>query len=347
MRGFHRYWTRIDILCPHVAEPRAHTLFENVYIHPLGAGAVLRPMHVVRQGVRVLAEHNPDLIVVHAYGFQLLTLGAMALARRTRRPLVLEVHHVEGYPKAAGFRDYAQRRVTLAVLRYAHKLAKAIRIVNRAQLGPLLRTLGVPEEKLRLLYSVYLDTKVFHPVEGVTKSHDLIFVGRLVPNKGLGMILEAFIRLQRKKSDATMLMVGKGSMEPWLKRRLAGMRGISHVPRFPTTNDLARAYTSARIVVCGSTAEGGPRVVLEGMACGLPAVATPVGLMEEVVRDGDTGFLVQSWSAQEMADKICCLLEDETLYKRCASNAAQLALQFEYEQSIERYAMAYRALVPQ
>jgi glycosyltransferase involved in cell wall biosynthesis len=66
--------------------------------------------------------------------------------------------------------------------------------------------------------------------------------------------------------------------------------------------------------------------------------------MEEVVRDGETGFLVRSWSAGEMADKIHCLLEDRGLYKRCASSAAQIALQFEYEQTIERYAMTYREL---
>ena len=142
-----------------------------------------------------------------------------------------------------------------------------------------------------------------------------------------------------------MLLIGSGPLEEWLQQRITGLTGIEHIRSLPSLREVARAYNQARVVVCASYAEGGPRYVVEAMACGLPAVSTPVGLMKEIMRDGETGFLLDHWSAQDMAQKIALLLTDDDLYQRCAQNAQAVAAQFDYDNMITKYALSYQELL--
>ncbi|MGH8546877.1 MAG: glycosyltransferase family 4 protein, partial [Gammaproteobacteria bacterium] len=134
-------------------------------------------------------------------------------------------------------------------------------------------------------------------------------------------------------------------LESWLKARLNAKDGIDYVPFLPSFRQVAEAYNQAKVVVCASFAEGGPRFVVEAMACGLPAVSTPVGLMGEIIKNGETGFLLQSWSPQEMAEKIAALLESAELYRRCSERAIQVASRFDYQRVIAEYAFAYQRLL--
>jgi glycosyltransferase involved in cell wall biosynthesis len=343
--GFHRYWERIDVICPHVSRPKVLTAFDNVYFHPLPRGKMISPFHVLLEGLKSTKQIEPHLLVIHAFGTQLMSWGGYWLARKLHLPFVVEVHHIEGIPKWNRAQDYLRRSMTFAFLRCVHHEAKAIRVVNRAELVPLLVSLGIPEQKLKVLYSVYLDRTVFHPLPSVTKQYELVFVGRLVPNKGLPLLLSAFEYLKRKMPKARLLIVGRGPLESWLKSRLNAKDGIEYVPFLASYKQVAEAYNQAKVVVCASSAEGGPRFVIEAMACGLPAVATPVGLMGEIVRNGETGFLVQSWSPQEMAEKISVLLESTELYRRCSEKAMQVTCQFDYQRIVAEYALAYQRLL--
>jgi glycosyltransferase involved in cell wall biosynthesis len=129
-----------------------------------------------------------------------------------------------------------------------------------------------------------------------------------------------------------------------LRKRLDTGAGVDHIPFLPSLRDVSEAYNRAKVVVCASYAEGGPRFVIEAMACGLPVVSTPVGLMREVVQDGETGFLVHTWSPEEMAKRIRTLLTDAQLYRRCSEKAMEVASQFDYDHVIAQYALTYRSL---
>src|SRR5262245_48267137 len=88
--------------------------------------------------------------------------------------------------------DYIRRYMSFRFLDVAHRSSRGIRIVNSGELLPCLVSRGIPEEKLEVLYSVYLDRAVFRPLPDVRKDYDVIFVGRLVPNKGLPLLIKAF-----------------------------------------------------------------------------------------------------------------------------------------------------------
>ncbi|PIR41691.1 MAG: hypothetical protein COV30_02370, partial [Candidatus Yanofskybacteria bacterium CG10_big_fil_rev_8_21_14_0_10_37_15] len=111
-----------------------------------------------------------------------------------------------------------------------------------------------------------------------------------------------------------------------------------------TSEDVARAYASAKIFVNPSYNEGGPRVVLEAMACGLPVVTTRVGLMPDIIKDGENG-LFTDWLAEDMAEKIQTLLKDKELQDKFAAAGLELVKQFERKESIKNYADKLKQLI--
>jgi glycosyltransferase involved in cell wall biosynthesis len=345
LKGFHKYFERIDIICPFVRKPLNPVLFGNVYFHPLPKGKVLSPFFVLRQGLIICRDRKPDLIAIHSYGMQLMSWGALLLARKLDCPFAVEVHHIEGIPKISESVDILRRWSAWLFLRTVSDEAKVFRVVNK-ELPIILVKWGIPPEKIKVIYAIYLDRTIFHPLPE-KKQYDIIFVGRLVPNKGLPILITAFKYLKREIPKIKLHIIGRGPLEGWLTKNIKGLNGIEHTHFLPSLQDIAKAYNQAKVVVCASYAEGGPRYVVEAMSCGLPVVSTPVGLMKEVVRDGEIGFLLKDWSPKEMAEKITLLLTDEDLYKKCSENAQIVAAQFDYDLTITAYAMFYRKLLEQ
>jgi glycosyltransferase involved in cell wall biosynthesis len=262
-------------------------------------------------------------------------------------PYVSEIHHVEGYPRAATLRETLTRRLTTTYIRWVRNRAAAIRAVNRVEVPELLRRLGVREERILVVPSLYVELDVFRPLPEEPKRYDVLFVGRLVPNKGIMTILDAVARVRETEPDVRLGIVGDGPLRAAVDRRLAELdlrEGTTVLDDVPSARDVAALYNQARMLVCASTAEGGPRVTVEAMACGVPVISTPVGVMPELIEDGRNGLLFR-WDVDELAEKIRSLLRDDELRARLGE-AGRLSVQkFEAGAAVERLAHAYQALV--
>ena len=134
---------------------------ENVFFHPSTLSKALHPKFILQRGQRLARERNYDLIVSHDYGFFLNGIGAAWLSKKIGVPYISEIHHVEGYPRAATLREKIQPTLTWLYVQWAKHHALGFRIVNERELKPLLLKWGVPSEKIHLLYSLYLDFDVF------------------------------------------------------------------------------------------------------------------------------------------------------------------------------------------
>jgi glycosyltransferase involved in cell wall biosynthesis len=285
--------------------------------------------------------------VSHDYNFFYNGMGARLLQRKCGLPYISEIHHVPGYPRAATWRERLDRFCTRRYARWVQKHALAIRVVNSRELPELLLRWGVKPEKIRVLHSLYIDFQIFRPGSGEGKKEfDLMFCGRLVPNKGLFILLKALKILKRNRPLIRLLMVGRGPLKNKIDRFVQAedlVENVQFVEWVADTHDLARLYRRARILVCASFNEGGPRVTVEAMACGTPSLSTPVGIMPELIREGENGMLF-SWDPAVLAEKAGTLLDDTAFYTRICSRLKDTVAPFERKTVLETLANGFKEL---
>lgn len=152
----------------------------------------------------------------------------------------------------------------------------------------------------------------------------LLFVGNVIPRKGLHDLVEA---LARVSGDWNLSIVGSTAVDPGYVRRArasAARLGISEriVWRGGLPDaELAAAMAAAHVLVVPSAYEGFGIVYLEGMGFGLPALATTAGAAAEIVIDGHNGYLVPPGDAAALAARIQTLLDDRALLARLSAAA--------------------------
>ena len=346
-REFSRWFERIDVLSPKPdGEPRLERVFDRVHLHPAEVGRAGMLRYLKRRGAELIGEHRHDLIVSHDYGWFYNGLAAAALTRRTGVPYLSEIHHVPGFPVAADRRERLDRRIARTYVRWARDKAKAFRVVNRGQMPGLLESWGVPREQIVVLPSLYMDLELFQPDAAARPERDLLFVGRLVNNKGLDRIVEALDLLGRTGQSLRLTLLGRGPFKANVEADVArrGLQGqVEFLDWVDTGEDLARLYRSSRAVICASTCEGGPRFTVEAMACGVPVVSTPVGVMPDLLEQG--GGLLCDFTAEGLARSIGELLGDEDRRAARGAEARRLAEDYEYAAILGGYARGLHDLV--
>jgi glycosyltransferase involved in cell wall biosynthesis len=348
-KEFTRHFERIDVIVPRPDGPVAQTeLFDGrLSLHPCSAGRAAMLGFVKRKGRELVRAHGHALIVSHDYGWFYNGLGSASVSRATGVPYVSELHHVPGVPVAAGARERFDRFVTRRYVRWARSRVRAFRVVNAGEMPALLRSWGVPEEKIVVLGSLYMDLATFHPPAGEEQpQQDVVFVGRMVANKGLDRIVDALAELGAAGNPLRALFVGDGPLRARTEER-ARSRGLGERARFVKwvgdARELAEVYRRSRAVVCASTCEGGPRFTVEAMACGTPCVSTRVGIMGELLADGAAGRLVD-WTAGGLARGISEVLSNEGRRRSMGRAARRVAERFEYAGMIRAYADGLKEL---
>lgn len=350
-REFSRYFERIDVIAPRPDKPvTVTTIWDRVHFHPATCGRSKMARFVFEKGRELLAEHGASLIVSHDYGWFYNGVGSARLSRATGVPYLSEIHHVPGHPVAADWRERFDRQIARRYVRWARDRAKAFRVVNSVEMPELLARWGVPREKILVLPSLYIDLDVFRPASefALGKSNsaehafdqDVVFVGRMVANKGLDRIVDALARLATEGREYSVLFVGKGPLAAATRERVK-KRGLADRARFiewvDTPSDLAEIYRRSRVCVCASTCEGGPRFTVEAMACGTPVVSTRVGVMRELLEREENGVLC-GFDVESLARAIDGVLADENRRRALGARAHADAQRFEYTRTIRGYA---------
>lgn len=179
-----------------------------------------------------------------------------------------------------------------------------------------------------------IDTQTFCPDEQTTRIFDLIYVGRIDPNKNQATLLAVMHRLLPRFPDLRVACVGwdpggaKARFSPSQDdvAALAARLGIAeHLELIPFTSEVAPLLRQARIYIQTSFNEGLSNSLREAMACGLPVVASDVGDTIDVVVQGQTGLLVHDpTDIESYVEAISSLLADEAARLRMGQEARKL-----------------------
>lgn len=269
--------------------------------------AVTRPFNgwlcarAIRDGAAAFA---PDVIL--SYWLYPDAWGAWRVARRLGLPLVAGARGSD-----IRVRDAISRRLTRPVVRHADRL-----LVVSADLGRLaVRDYGADPARVRVIPNG-CDASIFHLRDraearralGIGADDELVlYVGRLVAEKGLRELVEAMRMLRVARPRARLVMVGDGPLkaelaalaaDPALALQLAGAQPAARVAEWMAAADL---------VTLPSWSEGHPNVLVEALACGRPVVSCPVGGVPEVVEDA-SGLLVPPRDAAALAVALAAVL---------------------------------------
>ena len=150
--------------------------------------------------------------------------------------------------------------------------------------------------KIDVCHLVYCDFDTFRLRRPLSQRPDLIgFIGKLSPQKGVIQLAQAIPLILEQRADVSFFIGGDGVERAAMERILeqAGAAGRVQFSGWLPYGEVAARMNDFKLMVITSAMEAGPYVAYEAMACGTPVVATPVGSIPDVIRDGQTGFIME------------------------------------------------------
>jgi len=210
---------------------------------------------------------------------------------------------------------------------------------------------GIPGSKITVIYN---GVELSDPTNAIFRKplHDrgsspmkIICIGRLSPEKGHYILLEALADLKTCVVSNQLILIGEGKQHSALAERSAQPDLAGRVNILGTRSDIPEQLAKADIFVLPSDWEGVSMALLEAMAAGLPVVATAVGGTPEVVVDGKTGFLVPPHDSGRLADALSRLLLDPDLRQRMGQAGRERAFeQFNILHTVQQTQALYERL---
>jgi glycosyltransferase involved in cell wall biosynthesis len=203
-------------------------------------------------------------------------------------------------------------------LRFVDSLAALISISAfvRAQVERRARLSGVLH---RVVYAG-LDETIFAPARREeTGELRLLFVGEVMPEKGIDCLIRA-AEAARRSRPLTLTIVGRGPMERLLRSRTRGLDWVRWAGFLGSQRDIAAHYARADLTVLPTRwDEAFSLVPVESMACGTPVLSTRRGGTPEIVIPGDTGYLIEDGSAEEICSALLSVKREElcAMRQRC------------------------------
>jgi D-inositol-3-phosphate glycosyltransferase len=188
----------------------------------------------------------------------------------------------------------------------------------------------------------------------------ILFVGRIEPLKGVDTLLQAMACLQLKESDKPVhlaIIGGDPSASPEsITAEMARLQSLCEVLGLDKSvvflgkrdqDKLPYYYSAAKVLVMPSHYESFGMVALEAMACGTPVIASEVGGLAYLVRDGETGFTIPAEEPDTLCEKLTWLLNDDAMHQRMSGLAAEYAQDYAWEKIASQIVDVYAELIHQ
>ncbi len=283
-----------------------------------------------------------------------------------KAPIVQTIHGVlaDEYAQAAlhGGLTLKQQLANLLMWQLAKheeqaaKKATLIVTISQYSKKKMLQYYDVDPAKIRLVPNG-VDTDRFTPEGECEKirrriklgSHQMVlFVGRLIPRKGVGYLIEAAKQVTKERKDTMFVLVGNGPMRLQLVSNIeaAGLKRNFVFLGDVSEEDLPQIYRCTDVFVLPSIQEGQGIVLLEAQASGKPVVAFNVSGIAEAVKNKETGLLVKPGSSDELAQGILKILSDNSLQEKMGKKGREFVLrELSWDISARKLLSVYREAI--
>ncbi len=327
-----------SIIAPFANQPHPNTqLYERATQEGIEAHTIPCRGQIDRsvpQAIRELAlQTNADIIHAHGYKADIYVYLAM---RDTRTPIVSTCH--TWYDNDLAVRLYGA--LDRFVLRSYTRVAAVSPEVEQRLLDAHLRRDQV------LIIRNGIDLRPFAAAHTAPQSGPSLpspalkvgLVGRLAPEKGVDLFLRAAAMILSQAPLTQFLVVGDGPDRQKLQSLIDELRIKNNASLLGRRDNMPAFYASLDLMVSSSRQEGLPMALLEGMASGLPLIATNVGAVSSLVENGRTGILVPPNDVPTLSEAIAKLLREPATRNSYGAAARE---RIEKEFSAERMAQDY------
>ncbi len=306
---------------------------------------------------------NADVYEAHAvsgYGFP------KALEKQNiKKPFIHTIHGVladeyeqakkEGNPSVKGrLANYFMHNLAKLEEETAHN-ATLIVTISKYSLEKIQKHYHVHKNKIRIVPNG-VDVERFKPSGnlesrrkfGLGDEPVVLFVGSLIPRKGLPFLVEAAKKIVKQLENTKFLIVGDGPLRSQLTDSLKAADLLGNFSFLGNFKDevLSDVYNCADVFVLPSIQEGQGIVLLEAQASGKAVVAFDVGGIKEAVQNGETGLLVERGSIDGLANALLKLLGDKALREKLGDNGRRFVSEnFTWDICTQRMLNVYREVL--
>jgi glycosyltransferase involved in cell wall biosynthesis len=314
----------------------------------------LRDAVAILRLARLIRRVRPHILHTHTAKAGAVGRLAALLAGGARPPIVVHTFHghvLRGYfdpLRTAGFR---------LLERWLATKTTALVAVS-PQVRDDLVSLGVaPRERFVVVrLGIELEQRVAAEQDGRGESRRVLgigpdrfavgWIGRMTGVKRTDDVLRAFRRLRDRGVDACLCMIGDGPDRPAVERRAHELGLMRDTLFLGYQEEVAPFYAAFDAMILPSINEGTPVSAIEALAAGRPVVATRVGGVPDVVREGEDGFLVEPGDVDALADRLARLAADPELRERLgAAGRARVVPRYSVERLVDDIDLLYRSLL--
>ena len=194
--------------------------------------------------------------------------------------------------------------------------------------------------KILIAHEHFLDFTTFTITTPLPDRPPLLgYIGRLTEEKGARNFALALLLLLGNREDLRVLIGGDGELREAISASLreGGVAARVDLPGWVSRDDLPRYLNQLRLLVLPSYTEGLPNIMLEAMACGTQVLATPVGVIPDVIIDGKTGFIMGNNSPECIAENVIRVLSSPDLERIAEDGRRFVEENFTFEKTVENW----------
>jgi glycosyltransferase involved in cell wall biosynthesis len=307
-------------------------LNEEIVVKTIDMSRKITPIRDFKSLVKIyiyLLKTKPDIIYSITPKAGLLSMVASFFAR-----VPIRVHNIVGMPlmeaegnkkrvlkliekitysfstnlfcNSFGLREYIRENIT----------KREIKVIANGSIN------GVDTEFFRDNFSKIQKDNIREKLDIKRDDFVIIFIGRVVRDKGINELIEAFSILDSRFKNLKLIIIGdfEEHLNPIDKKSIDLMKSSRDIIRFDFQKDIRPYLSISNLFVLPSYREGLPNSLLEAGSFGTPLMATDINGCNEIIEDNQNGILVQKRSVESLVKNITLLLENRKLYNKLKDN---------------------------
>jgi len=308
--------------------------------HRVSSKPLMRIINYVHTQLKILrcvlvASRGVDLFVF-SIGGEGLIFPMLALKLLRKKVILM--------PGGIATKGYSIRKDTISrpvsvLVNLTSSLANKLILYSRrlVQEGTFARY----QHKTIIAHEHFVDFTKFVVKKKINERANVVgYIGRFSEEKGILNLVKSIPIVLKRRKDFRFMLCGDGKLSDEIRDiiRYEGLEAYVKLTGWISYEDVPNDLNDLKLLILPSYSEGLPNIMLEAMACETPVLATPVGAIPDIIRDGETGFLLKSNDPKYIAEKIVDLLNKPELLEKVSKNAYKWVREnFSEEKTLESW----------